>query len=158
MIIWVFGLVLFLALTALAIIDYRTMILPDKLTLPLIMLGFFFAYSQDPHTQSVLRNNVLGAVIGYFALVSLELFYKKFRGADGLGRGDAKLLSAGGAWCGWAGLPFIVLIASASGLLHALLLSRNQPHQQKTVPIKLPFGPHLSLGIFITWVSLFVLN
>jgi len=52
--------------------------------------------------------------------VLIELTYRRLRGQDGLGRGDAKLLAAGGAWCGWSGLPLIVLISSALALIAAV--------------------------------------
>jgi len=149
MLIWIFGFGLIAALAALSVIDYRTLILPDILTLPLIAGGLLFAYWQ----QALLAGSI-GAVIGYAGLVGIELFYKKVRGVDGLGRGDAKLLAAGGAWCGWYGLAFILLIASASGLVHALLLSRRGEQTNS----KLPFGPHLALGIFVSWLALFVLT
>ena len=141
-----FGLCLFGMLAALAVIDFRTFILPNLLTLPLIAIGLGFAYWQNG-----LKPALIGATIGYAGFVLLELIYKKVRGKDGLGRGDAKLLAAGGAWCGWYGLPFIILIASASGLVHALLQRKNE------TPI-LPFGPHLALGIFLTWLALFILT
>ena len=144
-----FGFCLLLALTALAWIDFRTFILPNVITFPLIAGGLIFAFFLADFKAAA-----LGAVIGYFVFVGLELVYKKIRGRDGLGRGDAKLLAAGGAWCGWVGLPFIVLIASASGLIHALMIST----QSKDEPKHLPFGPHLALGIFLTWLALFVLS
>ncbi|NNC38130.1 MAG: prepilin peptidase [Acidimicrobiales bacterium] len=147
--IYVFGFVLVTALAVLAFIDYRTHILPDKYTLPLIAIGLAFAIEFGD-----LRDALLGMGLGYLGFVALELAYKQIRGRDGLGRGDAKLLAAGGAWCSWIGLPFIILIGSASGLLHALLLSSKS----KDEPTELPFGPHLALGIFMTWLALFVLT
>ncbi|MBL4853971.1 MAG: prepilin peptidase [Robiginitomaculum sp.] len=150
MIIWFFGFVLLSVLAALAVIDFKTMILPNMLTFPLIFIGLLFAY-----WQNALLAGVIGTAVGYAGLVALELAYKRLRGIDGIGRGDAKLLAAGGAWCGWYGLSFILLIASFSGLIHALILSKSgaDPKNQK-----LPFGPHLALGIFLTWLALFVLR
>ena len=144
-----FGFCLALALVALAVIDFKTFILPNTITFPLIAGGFIFGY-----LFADLKNAALGALIGYFGFVALELAYKKLRNRDGLGRGDAKLLAAGGAWCGWYGLPFIILIASAFGLVHALMISAKSKGEQK----ELPFGPHLALGIFLTWLALFVLT
>ncbi len=149
MILWLFGFVLLAALLALAVIDFKTMLLPNVLTLPLLAAGLLFA-----EWQNVFLAAVIGAVTGYVGLVALELAYKRLRGVDGLGRGDAKLLAAGGAWCGWYGLSFILLIASLSGLLHALMLSRSGSAKGQ----KLPFGPHLALGIFLTWLALFILR
>jgi len=141
-----FGLCLFGILVALAVIDFRTFILPDFLTLPLIIIGLSFA-----HTQNIVKPAIIGAIIGFTMFVMLEITYKHIRGKAGLGRGDAKLLAAGGAWCGWYGLPFIILIASGFGLVHALLLAKKNSDA-------LPFGPHLAIGIFLTWLSLFVLT
>jgi len=64
-----------------------------------------------------------------------EYAFKTLRGKDGLGRGDAKLLAAGGAWCGWMGLPFIVLIASGFGLLAALMPSIRKLGDAKSVNV-----------------------
>lgn len=147
----VFGLLLAMTLTALSVIDLKTMILPNILTFPLIGVGLVFSYFHTDLTAAI-----IGTVVGYVGFVALELVYKNIRGRDGLGRGDAKLLAAGGAWCGWFGLPFIILIASGAGLVQALLMSlRKDPEKH---PPELPFGPHLALGIYLTWLALFVLS
>lgn len=134
-------------LCALAVIDWRTYRLPNPLTYGLITLGVFQSIILDTLT---LQDSLIGAVTGYSAFVMIEWGFKRLRGIDGLGRGDAKLLAAGGAWCGWWGLPFIVLIASGTGLLMAFLPSfRTQFNSGK-----IPFGPFLALGIAIVWLSL----
>ena len=43
-------------------------------------------------------NSVLGGVIGYVLIWLIILFYKKVRNKEGMGLGDAKLLSAIGFW------------------------------------------------------------
>jgi len=144
-----FGFGLALALIALAVIDFRTFLLPNIITFPLIAGGFVFAYVLED-----LKAALIGATVGYLSFVGIELAYKLLRGRDGLGRGDAKLLAAGGAWCGWYGLPFIVLIGSLAGIVHALLLALKHKNEET----KLPFGPHLALGIFLTWVPDTCLN
>jgi len=48
-----------------------------------------------------------------------------------------------GAWMGWRGLPFIILISSLTGILlggGTLLLSR------RGIQARIPFGPFLALG------------
>ncbi len=69
------------------------------------------------------------------------------RGREGLGRGDAKLLAAGGAWLGWEALPWVVLLAAVLGLALALLQrARGMALTRETA---LPFGPSLALAIWI---------
>lgn len=140
-----FTALLIAALTALAWIDLKTFRLPDVLTLPLLFLGLFQAWALSSNWQA----SLIGAALGYTAFVAIEIGFRRLRGKDGLGRGDAKLLAAGGAWCGWAGLPFIVLIASGSGLI-ALLFP---PARKWTKTGRIPFGPFLAFGIGTVWIA-----
>ena len=144
---YIAGAGLFLALCALCIIDWRSYRLPNFITLPLIAAGLAYNYFSGDDFKAAL----IGAGLGYGAFFTLEIAYKALRGRDGLGRGDAKLLAAGGAWCGWMGLPFIVLIASGSALLCLLLPSVRARALEDN---KLPFGPFLALGTFTVWLSL----
>ncbi|WP_169331862.1 prepilin peptidase [Robiginitomaculum antarcticum] len=139
------GAVLLAGLLALSVIDWRTFRLPNRLTFPLIIAGLVYSFFID-----ALMSALLGAAIGYGVFVILELGYKRLRGRDGLGRGDAKMLAVGGAWCGAFALPFIVLIASA-GALSLLILPSMRAKSENG---QLPFGPFLSAGIFLTWIGL----
>ncbi|WP_417485190.1 prepilin peptidase [Maricaulis salignorans] len=139
-------LILFCALAALSLIDARTQRLPDVLTLPLIVAGI----AVNGLIFSDFWAALAGAALGYGVLVALELAYKRLRGRDGLGRGDAKLLAAGGAWCGPFLLPMILLAGSASALLYVLslaLVRRQAPDGNQPMP----FGPWLALGIALGW-------
>jgi len=137
-----FGGVLLAFLLSLSWSDYKTFRLPDKLTLPLIPLGVLQAYLLTSNVKA----SLIGSIIGYCAFLIIEYAFKALRGKDGLGRGDAKLLAAGGAWCGWSGLPLIVLIASGAGLLLAILPKYRDVG-------RIPFGPCLAFGIFMVWTA-----
>jgi leader peptidase (prepilin peptidase)/N-methyltransferase len=52
----------------------------------------------------------------------MELFYRRFRGREGLGGGDPPLLGAIGLWLGPIGVIHTMLGASVAGLLVALIL------------------------------------
>lgn len=140
----VFGFILLNFLAALTWIDIKSYRLPDKLTFPLMAIGLVEGYLSG----SIIAR-LIAMSLGYMVFVAIEYSFKALRGKDGLGRGDAKLLAAGGAWCGWMGLPLIVLIASGTGLLAALM-----PSVRTTVENgRIPFGPFLALGIFMVWAS-----
>lgn len=143
-IIILFGLLLVALLGCLSWIDIKSYRLPDKLTYPLMGIGLIEGY-----VAGVLSERLGGLILGYLFFRIIEYGFKRLRGRDGLGRGDAKLLAAGGAWCGWMGLPFIVLIASGFGLLTALLPSIRNSAQDGHIP----FGPFLALGIFMVWAA-----
>jgi len=145
------GLGLAATLLTLSYIDLKDYRLPDKLTFPLIAAGLGQAYLLG----LPLLNHLIGAALGYLAFVAIEQGFLKLRGYHGLGRGDAKLLAGGGAWCGWFGLPYIVLMASLAGLsliLAGMVTGRVKTKQAKMQAI--PFGPFLAAAIFIVWAAL----
>lgn len=142
---WIGSLVLISALLRLSYIDWQTYRLPNIWTKSLIAFGLFYNlnFSLDFYPY------LLGAVLGYATFWGIETAYRLIRKRDGLGRGDAKLLAAGGAWCGAMTLPFIILIASSAGLIYILL----QPAEERS-KMKLAFGPFLAAGIAITFLAL----
>lgn len=135
------------ALLTLAWIDGITFLLPDVLTLPLLLLGLLLTFFCEPEA---LTDRCLAAVVGYLAFQGLAVAYRHLRGQDGLGGGDAKLLAAAGAWCGVAALPFIVLGSALLGLLAALGLALAGRGMTSRTPI--PFGPCIALAFWLAWL------
>ena len=69
--------------------------------------------------------------------------YKKLRNKEGMGLGDAKLLSAIGFWFGWISIPFILFFSSFVALACAIPSLMNK---SKTMSSAIPFGPYLVTG------------
>ena len=135
-------------LLALSWIDLRDRVLPDRLTLPLIVVGLVAAAVFD---TDHLVDRVLGAIIGFLALSAIASVYRWVRGHEGMGGGDAKLLAASGAWSGVAALPQIVLAAALAALAAAALLSLGGARLNRHSA--LPFGPFISLATWAAWLS-----
>lgn len=133
-------------LLALAVIDQRHLILPDRLVLPLIPAGLLVAYLVQP---SSLIDHVIGAAAGFAALVFLAWAYKAARGRAGLGLGDAKLLAGAGAWVSWVGLPSVMLLSAGAAL--TMVLARSLAGRPVSLAEELPFGPYLCLGFWLVW-------
>ena len=134
-------------LLTLGAIDWRTGLLPDVLTLPLAVVGLGVAYAVEP---SVLLGHVIGAAAGFAVFAALAEIYRRLRGRDGLGLGDAKLLGASGAWLGWSALPTVVLYAAFIGL--ALVLARRARGQPLQAADRLAFGPALAAATWLVWL------
>ncbi|MCW5732020.1 MAG: prepilin peptidase [Alphaproteobacteria bacterium] len=141
------ALLLFLLL-ALAAADAYRYILPDVLTLGLLGIGLAVAFAGLGPLS--LTDAATGALAGGGGLYAISAIYRRWRGREGVGLGDVKLIAAGGAWIGWAGLPGAVLVAALAGLIFALLLGllRRRPLRAGT---RLPFGVFLTLGIWVAW-------
>ncbi|GLS01679.1 hypothetical protein GCM10007859_16940 [Brevundimonas denitrificans] len=57
---------------------------------------------------------------------------------------------AGGAWVGWIGLPGVLLWASAAGL--SFVAARLLVGGKVSGEDRLPFGPCLAAGVWLTWM------
>lgn len=133
-------------LITLSLIDAKTMLLPDNLTIPLMWLGIAVNYQ---HLFVDLKSSVLGAMIGYMSLWSLFHLFKLITGKEGMGYGDFKILAAIGAWGGWQILPFTVFASSLIGAVVGIGLMLIQG-KKESQPI--PFGPWLALAGFIGFI------
>lgn len=124
-------------LLLIAIIDAEHFWLPHRLTAPLAVAGVLAAWLLAPQT---LLDRGIGAAAGWSVLVLVAVGYRRLRGREGLGGGDPMMLAAIGAWTGWQGLPSVLLIACAAGLLAALVLRRLE------ADARLPFGTLMAIG------------
>jgi leader peptidase (prepilin peptidase)/N-methyltransferase len=129
------------------VIDAFEFRLPDALTIPLIVLGL--AVAAYLPSEKILPH-VIGAAVGYGAFALFAWAYRKLRGRDGLGMGDAKLIAGGGAWLGWEALPSIVLIASIAGLVWYGVLAVTRG--RAALAERMPFGVPLCFAIWIVWL------
>lgn len=134
-------------LLTLGLVDLRSWLLPDPLTLPLIVLGLAAAAAFEPEQ---IADRAAAAALGYFSFSAIAWLYRWLRRREGLGQGDAKLLAATGAWLGTAALPQVILLAAPLGLLAGASLSlagyRLRSHSA------IPFGPFLALACWIIWL------
>ncbi|WEF10857.1 A24 family peptidase [Pectobacterium actinidiae] len=134
------ALILLSFLLVLTVIDIKTLLLPDVLTLSLLWMGLLFNLSG---TFVSLNDAVVGAMAGYLSLWLLYWAFKYATGKEALGYGDFKLLAALGAWLGWQALPNLVLVAALSGLV-VTLIWRVLRKEDTAKP--LAFGPWLAMG------------
>jgi leader peptidase (prepilin peptidase) / N-methyltransferase len=134
-------------LLVLAVIDMRWLWLPHALTGPLAIAGLLITGLCN---RSVPFDQLIGAILGYIAMTVVALLYRRYRGREGLGAGDANLFGALGAWVGWQGLPTVLLYAGISGLLILTMQSRAGRTVKWTT--RIPFGPHLCLGGWLVWL------
>ena len=135
-------------LLALAWIDWEALFLPDVLTLPLVLAGLAATFWLQPHS---LTNHAAAAALGYLLFRGVAWAYRWFRGRDGLGEGDAKLMAAAGAWVGVTALSS-VLLAGAGLTLAGGLVDALQRGVRLRGATRLPFGPGLCAALWLVWL------
>ncbi len=134
-------------LLALAIIDWRHLEVPDKLSLPLIPAGLALVLWFAPRA---FLDHAIGAAIGFLFVICVGKAYRMLRDREGIGLGDAKLLAASGAWLSWQGLPTVILIAAVAGLAATLVIGIGG--RTVTATTKVPFGTYLCFATWIVWL------
>jgi len=121
--------------------DAETQLLPDKLTLPGLVLGLVFSLVVSvndlasqllpglvslPVSSDVswhllsLADAVLGAVVGASFIYGAGAIYLRARGVEGMGFGDVKLMAMIGAFLGAKLTIFTLFTASIAGSLFGL--------------------------------------
>lgn len=105
-------------------IDAFHQIIPHKLSIPLIPIGFIFALI--PGNDVGITNSLMAAVILFCFLLFLAYAYRLARKSDGLGGGDIWLLSGIAAFFGLLSMPYVVLFAAVLGIIYFLIFVRNK--------------------------------
>ncbi len=141
---WYFGLtlatlkycVLAFLLLGLIFTDAETKLLPDKMTLPGLALGVIFSLLVPVHDLASqflpgivtlpfsgevslrllsLLDSLLGAAIGASFIYGAGAVYLRWRGTEGMGFGDVKLMAMVGAFLGIKLTIFTIFTASIAG-------------------------------------------
>ncbi len=129
-------------------IDLKHFIIPNEITYPLMLVGFLKSF--DPNLNVYLFpnfiNSLIGGFFGYILIWLIIFIYKKLRNIEGMGLGDAKLLSVIGFWFGWISIPFVIFFSSAVALINVI---PDLIKKKKKLSSQIPFGPYLIIGCVI---------
>ena len=139
--------VLGLSFVIIFFIDLKHYIIPNVLTFSLMIIGFLKSF--DPNLNPIFPNfinSLIGGIFGYLIIWSIIYFYKQIRNKEGMGLGDAKLLSAIGFWFGWISIPFVIFLSSIIALLFVI---PSLMKKSKKLSSQIPFGPYIIIGTLI---------
>lgn len=133
-------------LTALAVIDLRTMLLPNKLVFPFFMLALVF-HLVTGFVFAAPLEIIAGAIVGGGLLWAIRIVASRFYGDDALGLGDVKLMGAAGAWLGSHDILTALILGAFAGIVHGIGIAIGEKRSLKT--LSLPAGPGFIIGIVI---------
>ncbi len=134
-------------LAALAATDAEGMVLPDRITLPGILLGIGCAAAGVGPT---LFEALFGILVGGGLLLGLRELYLRARGVEALGLGDVKMVGMAGAFLGPVGVLQVIGIGSGLALLAAVPLLLAGRISRST---RIPFGVFLAVAAAIVFGS-----
>src|SRR5690348_10897317 len=97
----VFGAGLSFVVMAIAAVDARHFLIPNKLVLTGLALGLAAAIERPgPLTVDVASAALRGLVLALLFL-AFRMIYRRLRGREGIGLGDVKLAAVAGVWLSW---------------------------------------------------------
>jgi leader peptidase (prepilin peptidase)/N-methyltransferase len=135
------------AMVVLFAIDLRHHILPNVITVPGIVIGLLVSlFLPAPG----FRSSLIGLISGGGVLFAIAEAYYRFRGVEGLGMGDVKMLSMIGAFLGWELMLVTLILASFAGSIigvGVIALGRGG------MKAALPFGTFLAVGALTAAVA-----
>jgi leader peptidase (prepilin peptidase)/N-methyltransferase len=137
------------------LIDLRTQLLPDAITLPGIVLGFGASWWIG---EPGLYGSAIGAALGAGVVLALHYGWKLLRGFEGMGLGDSKLLAMIGAWLGWEAVVFALFAGSVQGIAGWMIArpkleeaSTDEEKARAPTQVPIAFGPFLALAA-VEWL------
>ena len=148
--VWTLGVLLAVYfLIILSVIDLQLMIIPDRFSLGLIVLGLAFAWC-NPNFYGVWWQrelcSLLGAAVGLVGTLGIALLGTWLFKKEAMGGGDVKLMAGIGAFVGWQGVITTIVMGSFFGLVYAVIL---MIFKGKKGGDAIPFGPFLSMAAVI---------
>jgi leader peptidase (prepilin peptidase)/N-methyltransferase len=134
-------------------VDFSHMIIPDRVSLGGIAAGITLSLLVPSlhHGVSALDAvlaSLLGAAVGVSLLLIVAWLGKKAFKKDAMGLGDVKLLGAIGAFLGWQGVIFTVMLSSFLGSAVGLSLIAMKHKEWQS---RIPYGPYLAIGA-VVWI------
>ena len=119
-------------MVVLTFIDLDTKRLPDRITLPSVVVFFLGGFATG---EVAWLERAIGAAAGYVLVRLIADVYYYSTGREGLGLGDGKLLAAMGALLGWKALPPIVFSASFIGIVVSIPVLLVQRRKRATATV-----------------------
>ncbi|HAT08148.1 MAG TPA: hypothetical protein DCS39_02700 [Rhodobiaceae bacterium] len=124
--------------------DMEAFIIPDWASLGGTGLGLVMALLFVPGVPRF-GDAVFGGLAGFLLIYLINAAYKLWRGHDGMGFGDVKLMAMLGVWLGPASLLPILLGASLAGATVGIIATLTARCKNNSAgPAQLPFGCFLA--------------
>ena len=131
-------------LLVIAMIDFKTGLIPNKLIVFGILLGMIYFMMDWIINRSflIIKDGILGFLAGALIILVIILISR-----GGMGAGDMKLMGVIGLFLGLKGVVLSLFLGIlVGGIIGAVLLMTKIKDRKSAIP----FGPFLALGTFVS--------
>ena len=132
------------------LIDFKSQIIPNRLTLTVFETGLIFTFIETIQNTNlginIFIDNILGMLIGGGIFLLITLLGGLMARKEAMGFGDVKLMAALGLFFGWLN---IILISVMSFLFAAIVSIVILISRKKKSSEYIPFGPFIVVSSLI---------
>ena len=145
------------------IIDFKSQVIPNRLTLTMFETGLVFTFVETLQNTNlginVFIDNILGMLVGGGIFLLITLIGGIIAGKEAMGFGDVKLMGALGLFFGWLNMIFISVMSFLFVAIVSIiiLISRKKKFSEY-----IPFGPFIVVAsmvpIYVTTSELLMIT
>lgn len=117
-----------------AYIDYKRYLIPNKITIPAILLGLLYHLTLGAGLVFSFKGVALGFLVLIYAVITNKV-----------GAGDGKLLMAIGSWLGWLPVIFVASLSLVLGFVWFKVIDCK-------IKSSIPFGPCIFISTVISMI------
>jgi leader peptidase (prepilin peptidase)/N-methyltransferase len=131
--------------------DIKAYRIPNPASFCLVMIGCIHLIG---FTKSVVVDHVLTSIFWPIVFYVVAKLFQRFRGIEGLGFGDVKLISGIGIWLGFIDTQLTILWATLAAI--SFLLGSSLVNGSKLSEItmrKIPLGAFLCFFAWVFWLK-----
>ncbi len=145
-----FDLVKFLILTPMIIlvfsIDFKSRIIPNRLTLTIFEVGLILAFIYGINNINMAKEYILGMLVGATIFIAITLFGWIIAGKEAMGIGDVKLMGALGLYFGMSTITEISILSFIIAAIFSILILFVRLVILRKKDEYIPFGPFIAVA------------
>ena len=133
-------------LFSVAIIDFKSSIIPNRLLLTMAETGLLLTFVYGISDINLAMDMLLGMVVGTVIFGILTLLGRLVSGKEAMGMGDVKLVAALGLFFGASNILAISIISFLLGAIISIILVLSK---KRKIDDYIPFGPFIVIASYI---------
>jgi len=134
-------------LVSIFVIDYRHLIIPNRINLTMFEIGLVFTFIYGINSLNSAIDMLLGMLVGGGIFLIITLIGGLIAGKEAMGFGDVKLMGAMGLFFGFRNMIVIAILSFLIGAILSIVLLATKIKKTNEY---IPFGPFIVIAAIVT--------
>ena len=134
-------------LVSIFVIDYKHLIIPNRMNLTMLEIGLVFTFIYGINSLNSAIDMILGMLVGGGIFLLITLIGGLIAGKEAMGFGDVKLMGAMGLFFGFRSMIVISILSFLIGAILSIILLATKIKKSNEY---IPFGPFIVIAAIVT--------